>query len=348
MFESPHVTMSAYVGLIFLVFFSDRYVTSLELCPVWNYLEVKEGRDDNTFTCSGLTDQQEVSWVLTNSVVKTCPPVPPSCTALAYGYFSVSRTSNQNFYITIMATRISDLSILGGNISCQIKTELKTCQLDIIYPAENSQCQVQFNGNTWQITALCSVSKVRSSRNNYRCFLYQVPESSQVSSLGSYTMEVIQASSGYLSGTCNMTSYLPPEGRYSYYVIIFPGNVNVSATFHGNNTISRPISTPNHNCPLYLNEGDTLNCSCFVNDPGNPPGILRWNSTNSSKLEFKNLKKSQNGFQNVCTLTWNNTVYQSVSYTLIVACEKKQRFNIIRVQSRSGNWSWCWSGSCCS
>lgn len=52
-------------------------------------------------------------------------------------------------------------------------------------------------------------------------------------------MEVIQASSGYLSGTCNMTSYLPPEGRYSYYVIIFPGNVNVSATFHGNNTISK-------------------------------------------------------------------------------------------------------------
>lgn len=82
-----------------------------------------------------------------------------------------------------------------------------------------------------------------------------------------------------------------------------------------------PRLKPNHNCPLYSNEGDTISCSCFVSDLGNPPGTLRWNNTSSNQLEYKNLQKSQTGIQSVCTLTWNNTVKQSVSYTLIVTCE---------------------------
>lgn len=43
-------------------------------------------------------------------------------------------------------------------------------------PAENSFCQAQFTDSTWKVNVSCSVSKVRSARNNYRCYLYKISE----------------------------------------------------------------------------------------------------------------------------------------------------------------------------
>lgn len=45
-------------------------------------------------------------------------------------------------------------------------------------PAENSFCQAQFTDSTWKVNVSCSVSKVRSARNNYRCYLYKISEAS--------------------------------------------------------------------------------------------------------------------------------------------------------------------------
>ncbi|XP_025103139.1 deleted in malignant brain tumors 1 protein-like [Pomacea canaliculata] len=294
-----------------------KEVISLSSCNTSRkYLEVKEGRSDNEFTCTGLTAQEDVRWFFQNNI-SFCSPSPSLRSIKCLTRLTENRTSDTVSFATIDARENSDPNYIGtGTLTCQTATATISCPMDSVYPAENSSCQVQFEDN--KVTAWCSVSKVRSARNNYVCSLYQALEASQATLVGSYTMDVVPASSGYFSGMCNMTSYLPPEGRYSYYVIIMPGEVNVSATFIGSSIISRPIGTLYHNCPLYLNEGDTLNCSCFVNDLGNPPGVLRWNGTVSAKLEFKNLTKLQNGIQSVCSLTWNNTVYQSVSYTLLV------------------------------
>ncbi|PVD26868.1 hypothetical protein C0Q70_12016 [Pomacea canaliculata] len=279
---------------------SSVKVISLSSCNTSRkYLEVKEGRSDNEFTCTGLTAQEDVRWFFQNNI-SFCSPSPSLRSIKCLTRLTENRTSDTVSFATIDARENSDPNYIGtGTLTCQTATATISCPMDSVYPAENSSCQVQFEDN--KVTAWCSVSKA-----------------SQATLVGSYTMDVVPASSGYFSGMCNMTSYLPPEGRYSYYVIIMPGEVNVSATFIGSSIISRPIGTLYHNCPLYLNEGDTLNCSCFVNDLGNPPGVLRWNGTVSAKLEFKNLTKLQNGIQSVCSLTWNNTVYQSVSYTLLV------------------------------
>ncbi|XP_025100295.1 uncharacterized protein LOC112567728 isoform X2 [Pomacea canaliculata] len=322
MFESPHVTMSTYVGLIVLVFFRDAYVTSLELCPVWNYLELKEGRDDNTFTCTGLTDQQEVSWLINNIVLKKCPPVPPSCHDLAYGYFNISRTSNEYYDITVLATRISDLSIFSENVTCKTNTEAKLCQLDIIYPAENSTCHIEFSEETWTVTGWCSVPKLKSTRflDKSGCYFHQTSQTAGTTAeVGFYKMNLKPSTqTGYYTGTCNMTSYLPSEGRYSYTVIIMPGQVNVSPTFTGSNEIRRPSGSLTHNCPQYVTEGADLTCQCSVSDLGSPQGRLQWNITGSSQLSLTGLKREQHGENYVCSLMWNKTVQQSLTYTLIV------------------------------
>ncbi|XP_025103108.1 deleted in malignant brain tumors 1 protein-like [Pomacea canaliculata] len=294
-----------------------KEVISLSSCNTSRkYLEVKEGRSDNEFTCTGLTAQEDVRWFFRNNII-FCSLSPSLRPIKCLTRLTENRTSDTVSVATIDASENSDPNYIGTAIlTCQTATATISCPMDSVYPAENSSCQVQFGDN--KVTAWCSVSKVRSARNNYVCSLYQALEASQATLVGSYAMDVVPASSGYFSGTCNMTSYLPPEGQYSYYVIIMPGEVNVSATFIGSSIISRPRGTPDHNCPPNLKEGDTLNCSCFVNDFGNPPGVIRWNGTYSDKLEFKNLTKLQNGIQNVCSLTWNNTVHQSVSYTLLV------------------------------
>lgn len=114
-------------------FHSVFSVVSLSLCNGWNYLEIKEWRDDNTFTCSGLSDQQTVQWFIdTTTKISSCSPLPTSCIKLVNGPFDFSRTASSSSTVTILATQLSDLSSLGTTISCQTTTESVSCKLDLI------------------------------------------------------------------------------------------------------------------------------------------------------------------------------------------------------------------------
>ncbi|XP_025100106.1 uncharacterized protein LOC112567629 [Pomacea canaliculata] len=311
-------------------------VDSLSLCDDWKYLEVVEKSDDNTFTCTGLREQQDVAWLYSGNRMATCPPPPSSCTLRDPSLntiFRFSRTLTTASNITVLATAAPSLDYFGTtSLTCESTAqESVTCLLDSVYPAENITCKIQFNGETWEVTGWCLVSKVRSTRNKYGCYLYQTQGSQESVRVGSFSMSTEASTpSGYFSGTCNMTSYLPSDGRYSYTVLIMPGKVNVPAVLYGNNEIRksfnylylpacRPKSIPYHNCPLYVREDNSVSCVCSVDDLGSPPGQLKWNNMSSGQLVLPGVKMDQHGVNYVCSLTWNRTVVQSVTYTLLVA-----------------------------
>lgn len=85
--------------------------------------------------------------------------------------------------------------------------------------------------------------------------------------------------------------------------------------------LGRPKSIPHHNCPLYVKQDNFVSCVCSVDDLGSPPGQLKWNNTSSEQFVLSGVKMDQHGVNYVCSLTWNRTVVQSVTYTLLVACK---------------------------
>ncbi|PVD27788.1 hypothetical protein C0Q70_12961 [Pomacea canaliculata] len=130
-------------------------------------------------------------------------------------------------------------------------------------------------------------------------------------------MTVAPSVGNYVTGWCNITSYLPPVGQYTYSVTLVPGEVTINASFVGNNKIVRPSSKPIHNCPQYIPEGDNLSCTCTLSDLGSPPGVLQWNTTGSAELRLTSVQAGNTG-THTCQLWWNNTVVQSVEYNFTV------------------------------
>ncbi|PVD27862.1 hypothetical protein C0Q70_13038 [Pomacea canaliculata] len=194
-------------------------VDSLSLCDDWKYLEVVEKSDDNTFTCTGLREQQDVAWLYSGNRMATCPPPPSSCTLRDPSLntiFRFSRTLTTASNITVLATAAPSLDYFG--------TTSLTCE-----------------------------------------------------------------STAQESVTCLLDS------------------------------VCRPKSIPYHNCPLYVREDNSVSCVCSVDDLGSPPGQLKWNNMSSGQLVLPGVKMDQHGVNYVCSLTWNRTVVQSVTYTLLVA-----------------------------
>lgn len=52
-------------------------------------------------------------------------------------------------------------------------------------------------------------------------------------------MSTVSSVGIYVNGSCNFTSYLPPDGQYTYHVTVVPGEVRVTASFIGSNVIRK-------------------------------------------------------------------------------------------------------------
>ncbi|PVD27861.1 hypothetical protein C0Q70_13037 [Pomacea canaliculata] len=293
-----------------------QQVVSQSLCGSYSYLEVKEGKN-NTFTCTGLTAQQTAFWLYESTLVSTCT-VSGCQQNVHHTRFSSNRPEATYSNFIVYAGAFSDLDYLATtNLSCQTSDSKATCQVDVIYPAENPKCQIEFSGDTWEVTGLCSVSKVRSRRDRYGCYLYQTSQGSSSAFIGSFTMSTTPvAGTNYSSGDCKIKTALPPEGKYVYSVIIIPGEVQV--LFNGSNQISRPSQSPLHNCPQNITEDDNIDCLCYSENLGAPSGSLIWKGTNSSRLKIYNVNRTYSGTRNMCYLMWNNSVVQNSIYTVTV------------------------------
>ncbi|PVD27808.1 hypothetical protein C0Q70_12982 [Pomacea canaliculata] len=212
------------------------------------------------------------------------------------------------------------------------------CRFDYIHASEDTSCTVQFRNDTWSVYGQCNIQKAYSVQNRYRCEWIQTKEVTREEKLlANVSMSTVSSVGIYVNGSCNFTSYLPPNGQYTYYVTVVPGEVQVTASFIGSNVIRRPSGTPYHNCPQYVQEGGAINCKCFISDLGSPPGKLQWNTTLSSELRLPNVQQFDYGTY-TCQLLWNNTVVQSVEYVLKKGYSAKVPiFNINSFDSKTVN-----------
>lgn len=109
-------------------------VVSLSLCnTAMSYLEVKEGTDDNIFTCTGFTTSQTVSWWSNgNQLISQCPPLPYKCSNSSLTHFGANRTSGSASHLTVYARNITNSTYFGTtSLKCQASTAV-TCQLDLV------------------------------------------------------------------------------------------------------------------------------------------------------------------------------------------------------------------------
>ncbi|XP_025102194.1 uncharacterized protein LOC112568893 isoform X2 [Pomacea canaliculata] len=319
--------------LMFLVSLSLTQANITSSCGTTDsYLEVQEGKKDNTFTCTGLSANDIVTWNLReNDIFSTNPDLGyclprlsngsfPPCEMPYYPYFKPSRLSDDAGIMIVNSSSSSASTFFDrGRIVCSIlRSTSAGCRLDYIYSAENISCTVQFSNDFWSMLGQCDIKKTRSSQKRYRCEWIQTKESPREEILIANTSMTVAPSVGnYVTGWCNITSYLPPVGQYTYSVTLVPGEVTINASFVGNNKIVRPSSKPIHNCPQYIPEGDNLSCTCTLSDLGSPPGVLQWNTTGSAELRLTSVQAGNTG-THTCQLWWNNTVVQSVEYNFTV------------------------------
>ncbi|XP_025100102.1 uncharacterized protein LOC112567624 [Pomacea canaliculata] len=234
----------------------------------------------------------------------------------------MSRTVNTStITVNEMATPQKDV-FKNGSLLCQTSTvgtklEETRCQFDLIIPATGVVCSGEYNSSLWALTGQCDVARANSSRGRYYCLVYQINQKSpSVQSLvGNFTMSRPDT---YVNGTCKINSPLPPEGNYSYNIIITPGQAQVLLSFTESSEIRPPSQPPSHNCPLYVEENDDVKCSCYTTDLGKPSGLVMWTETGSSVLRLEKVNRTQHENTYTCSLMWNNTDVLRVNYTLQV------------------------------
>lgn len=214
------------------------------------YWELREDKQVNTFTCTGLAAEDTVRWVLQDATLQyiilgSCPPRLMGGEVVCDSQFSYappSRISDNTSEITIDTSRISPsilngrgrlicsvLNVPGAEGSCRVDYICKmkismviffltnstsyTLQENIcltspivtyfkhrakinLYkrlqvkslsqllflltvfpdPGENISCSAQVNNYTQTVFGQCTVGKIRSSQNRYRCEWIQTRE----------------------------------------------------------------------------------------------------------------------------------------------------------------------------
>ncbi|XP_025101219.1 uncharacterized protein LOC112568235 [Pomacea canaliculata] len=240
----------------FLAILSSSQANITALCDSADmYWELREDKQVNMFTCTGLAAQDTVRWVLQDPtfryiILGSCPPRLMGGEVVCESQFSYappSRISDNTSVITINTSGISTSILDGkGRLICSVPNvpgAEGSCRMDYIYPGENISCSVQVN-NTQTVFGQCTVGKIRSSQNRYRCEWIQTRESSSEDILIANTsMTVVPSLRSYFSGRCNFTSHLPSDGLYTYRVTIVPGEVTVNATFIGSSEIFKTTVT---------------------------------------------------------------------------------------------------------
>ncbi|KAK7115102.1 hypothetical protein V1264_001038 [Littorina saxatilis] len=212
---------------------------------------------------------------------------------------------------------------------CRHDTEQVQCTIDVVSPAQETQCNLTYVKDTlpWTLSAQCDINDTYSGMGRYFCQLFarnmNVTNSSDEAVDSRVSMKNTSLPGQKLvSGSCFMNATLPSsDGIYSYSVQITPGNGTV--TVSTNDTlieIQRPsLSKLTHSCPSSISERDPLNCTCSYEGTSIPPSTVQWSGERSRHLQRGPVKRDQNGHNFTCQLMWNTKVFDQLTYTLNVS-----------------------------
>lgn len=120
--------------------------STVKLCETPDgYIEIM-AKTSKTLTCSGLSVEDNVTWVLSDSVgeywIGTCPPLhanatPSACYTGSLPMFTIRRISGTDSTITIDTTNVSDASYFASKkLQCLVQVgsaqNKEICQLDYV------------------------------------------------------------------------------------------------------------------------------------------------------------------------------------------------------------------------
>lgn len=135
----------------------SMFISTVKLCnAVDEYIEVVEGKSNNTFTCSGLNAEETVTWVLTDvnseQWIGTCPQLHPNgtlpaCTLGSLPMFSLRRISGMESVIAVDTAKVTDASLFARKrLKCLTTEGSKQteaiCQLDYVCEYQSKGCSV--------------------------------------------------------------------------------------------------------------------------------------------------------------------------------------------------------------
>lgn len=131
------------------------FISTVKLCNAADeYIEVVEGKSNNTFTCSGLNAEETVTWVLTDvnseQWIGTCPQLLPNgtlpaCTLGSLPMFSLRRISGMESVIAVDTAKVTDASLFARkSLKCLTTEGSKQteaiCQLDYVCEYQSKWC----------------------------------------------------------------------------------------------------------------------------------------------------------------------------------------------------------------
>ncbi|XP_070202672.1 uncharacterized protein [Littorina saxatilis] len=223
-----HVTFVA----LFCYFFCITTGTEGQIAGDVQIESCKDGLIDirekaiNTILCKGFNPEDTIRWTFkikgSETPVATCDS--DNCTVHEADHFTVERSPRQSklFYqqydrevdIQSTVTCTSQLGPVAGT-----STRSKTCSLNVINPAELSNCTVEEDRDSGTVTGRCRFDHAYSYFRAFTCTWYQEKDGQS----RSFRVN-IEYDSGSLgpSGWCTFNTTLEP-GTYTYSINFYPG-----------------------------------------------------------------------------------------------------------------------------
>ncbi|XP_076457684.1 uncharacterized protein LOC143291615 [Babylonia areolata] len=246
---------------------------TLSPCGSDHTAEVIHGKKDNSFTCSGLDREKEVTWNVGSTIVGSCKSGGNCSKGNLGDVFVPSRVSETKVKMVIDPTQLKVTTYLQeGTLRCfQSESSLAECQMDYIVPAKGT-CNARpgTESSRFKLDASCNLEPgANSSRGRFSCTWEQ-------HGLGSWKKTVNLTKDNYRTGCILTHQPLPTtSGLYNYTVTLLPGRLAVDA---GTVRIKKPAVPAVSGCggEGYIPENTTISCMCTTDTIGEPFGRLRW------------------------------------------------------------------------
>ncbi|XP_070201076.1 uncharacterized protein [Littorina saxatilis] len=195
--------------------------------------EVIQNKADNTYTCSGVPVDREVTWTLlyqtSDFLAGNCPINEGACTGGELGDdFTTSRVNSTAIRLTVNATGLdNDVVVRSGTLKCSSSNINDNCQTDYVFPAQGT-CSTQTGTGSERFTRTgsCSLQDgAMTSRGRYRCEWYQMHQTSSKSLIVNKT----PTAANYQTDCVMKTTVPTVTGQYKYTVTLIPGRAMVNA-----------------------------------------------------------------------------------------------------------------------
>ncbi|XP_025100480.1 uncharacterized protein LOC112567847 isoform X2 [Pomacea canaliculata] len=204
---------------------------------------------------------------------------------------------------------------------CSYSSPYPSCDIRIIVPPlyKAGSCSVSISN--WMVTGRCTLKRMFSSDNMYKCGWTQNDKKEEFGSLQITSKNYTERNSkSNINGVCLFTKTMPvDDGHYTYTMKV---SLNTSAYFEKTLYIAKPYPVRlNHSCPSNVFEGSDVSCKCYSHTTGSPPAHIEWDGMDNATLLLKSVRREMNEEHFTCRMIWgpNGLINETSVFNLDVA-----------------------------